>query len=208
MRLLPLVHGIAESFIDLLFPPVCLACGVVTTANRAPVCSVCRSAMRYLRQEDELFLETFQRLSDGGAIVGLESRFVFEKGGPLQTLLHQLKYGGMTRIGLELGRELGAQYIARGIGEVAHLPVISSAVIRRKSTQSQTALNRHERVANVQGAFQVCSGELRWLQARSVLLVDDVITTGSTVRECARILVDAGVRAVVACSVALAAADI
>ena len=240
MRFHPLVRGIAESITDLLFPPACLGCGAVTPASRGLLCSACRSSLHHLLRSEELYRETCHRLTQGGAVAGLVSRFVFEKGGPLQMLLHELKYGGMTRIGLELGREVGAnvttwcaempltvivpvplhftrkrergynqcEYIARGIREVTHLPILMPALIRQRPTRSQTTLDRHERAANVQGAFQLRAAELRHLRAQSVLLVDDVITTGSTVRECARVLVNAGVRSVVACSVALAAADI
>ncbi len=61
---------------------------------------------------------------------------------------------------------------------------------RIRDTESQFALNPHGRRANVRGAFEV--NEAIPVAGRTVLLVDDVFTTGATSRECARVLRKAG----------------
>jgi len=61
---------------------------------------------------------------------------------------------------------------------------------RRRDTQSQTGLTRHQRRENIRGAFLVAKPEA--LSGREILLVDDVFTTGTTVSECARVLLRAG----------------
>ena len=61
---------------------------------------------------------------------------------------------------------------------------------RSRDTQSQTGLTRHQRRENIRGAFFVAKPEE--VKAREVLLVDDVFTTGTTVSECARVLLRAG----------------
>lgn len=61
---------------------------------------------------------------------------------------------------------------------------------RRRETQSQTGLTRHQRRENIRGAFVVKQPDQ--ISGREVLLVDDVFTTGTTVSECARILRRAG----------------
>jgi ComF family protein len=61
---------------------------------------------------------------------------------------------------------------------------------RRRDTQSQTGLTRHQRRENIRGAFLVAKPE--GLSGREILLVDDVFTTGTTVSECARVLLRAG----------------
>jgi len=53
---------------------------------------------------------------------------------------------------------------------------------RRRDTQSQTGLTRHQRRENIRGAFVVAKAET--LSGREVLVVDDVFTTGTTVSEC------------------------
>ncbi len=69
--------------------------------------------------------------------------------------------------------------------------MLNSAVLgRRRDTQSQTGLSSHQRRENIRGAFFVTRP--RDVEAREVLLVDDVFTTGTTVSECARVLRRAG----------------
>ena len=63
---------------------------------------------------------------------------------------------------------------------------------RCKSTASQFALSRRARRRNLQGAFNAPSSSRSRLEGREVLLIDDVLTTGATARECARVLRQAG----------------
>jgi len=61
---------------------------------------------------------------------------------------------------------------------------------RRRETQSQTGLTRHQRRENIRGAFTIAKPDQ--VVEREILLVDDVFTTGTTVSECARLLRRAG----------------
>jgi ComF family protein len=71
-----------------------------------------------------------------------------------------------------------------------HLELDSDLLERRRITQSQIGLSRHQRRENIRGAFTVSKPEK--IAGREVLLIDDVFTTGTTVSECARILRRAG----------------
>jgi ComF family protein len=71
---------------------------------------------------------------------------------------------------------------------------------RRRETQSQIGLSRHQRQENMRGAFAVSSPEK--LSGREILLVDDVFTTGTTASECARVLRKAGAARVYVATVA------
>ena len=68
--------------------------------------------------------------------------------------------------------------------------VAREAVVRTRHTQPQVGLKPKERQDNVKGAFAVPDPEL--VKGKNVLLIDDLFTTGSTVKECARVLLKAG----------------
>ncbi|MFQ5508038.1 MAG: phosphoribosyltransferase family protein [Leptospirillia bacterium] len=84
--------------------------------------------------------------------------------------------------------------IARALGGRLEVPVQETALARVRSTRTQVGLSRKERVSNVAHAFQVVSATP--LRGRSVILVDDVVTTGATVSACVRALKRAGVKQV------------
>ena len=82
----------------------------------------------------------------------------------------------------------------------------TSILSRTRDTASQTGLTRHQRRANVRGAFTVLKPER--IQGRSVLIVDDVMTTGTTAGECARVLRRAGAKEVFVATVARATKEV
>ncbi|MBZ5636418.1 MAG: ComF family protein [Acidobacteriia bacterium] len=84
--------------------------------------------------------------------------------------------------------------LAREIGKKWNVPV-RNLVRRKKATRPQAGLTNAKRRANVQGAFKITRG--RPLAGMRVLLVDDVVTTGTTASACARVLKRAGAAHVV-----------
>jgi ComF family protein len=86
--------------------------------------------------------------------------------------------------------ELIVREALKFVPETAPLQLRAGVLQRRRETQSQTGLTRHQRRENIRGAFVVAKPE--HIAARDVLLVDDVFTTGTTVSECARVLQRAG----------------
>ncbi len=84
--------------------------------------------------------------------------------------------------------------LARRLARRLRLPCRMRALERRRATRAQTELTGRERRRNVLGAFSVA--EPRVVRDRHVVLVDDVLTTGATVAECARVLIRAGARTV------------
>jgi ComF family protein len=90
-----------------------------------------------------------------------------------------------------------ALLLARTFPEV---PVAREAVVRTRHTVPQVGLNPKERQDNVKGAFAVPDPGL--VKGKNVLLIDDLFTTGSTVKECAKVLRKAGARRVEVLTVA------
>ncbi|MEN6374773.1 MAG: ComF family protein [Smithella sp.] len=86
--------------------------------------------------------------------------------------------------------------LAEEIGKKHHLPVNFSLLKRCNFTLTQTGLNKAEREKNIQGAFTVT--DKNKIAGKCIILVDDVYTTGSTINECARVLMKAGAKKVAA----------
>lgn len=85
-----------------------------------------------------------------------------------------------------------AQLLAAEIGRATGKPVFGQALKRTRATARQIGLTRRERERNVAGAFAVTSGARPAVAGKSILLVDDIITTGATVSAAAKALKKAG----------------
>lgn len=94
---------------------------------------------------------------------------------------------------LLLRRYNQAALLAYALSHVCGLPVLPDIVLRKKSTPPQAGLTRKGRENNMRGAFMVRENMRAALKSKSVLLIDDVMTTGTTLNACARVLHDAGV---------------
>ncbi len=97
-----------------------------------------------------------------------------------------------------------SELISQGIEEVTGIPVRTDLLRRRKYTVSQTQLSLEERKENVGDAFEINEKRRDEVTGKSFILVDDVITTGSTINACAGALHDAGAKRVHAAAIALA----
>ncbi|MBN1158100.1 MAG: ComF family protein [Bacteroidales bacterium] len=145
----------------------------------------------------------------------------FYKDSRYRQILHELKYRGQCHVGVEMGRIFGSELkstpfeqvdlvhpvplhrrkqrkrgynqsalIAKGVAEVLGKPMEAGLIRRTVNTDTQTRKSRYERWENVAGIFSVKDPER--LKDRHVLLVDDVVTTGSTLEACAAALIDLG----------------
>lgn len=146
---------------------------------------------------------------------GAYSLYYFTKGGKVQNLMHHFKYKDMPQIGNALGKIAGLQlatnatfaavdYIvpvplhksrlkergynqsacfAEGLAEKLKARVEEDNLIRVRATQTQTHRSRFERFENMQEVFAV--KDKQKLKGKHVLLVDDIVTTGSTLEACA-----------------------
>ncbi len=227
-------YQLASSLIDFVYPPECISCHSLLPDGKQKVCDPCWTAIRKVTADLPLYQETKARLLEEGYISDLVSCFLFEKEGPLQHVIHALKYQNYESLGLELGRRLGqtileehknidvivpvplhknkqrergynqAEAIALGISTATGRPTAAKAVRRTRNTPTQTKLSIDERRKNVEGAFSADPAALKLVRGKSCLLVDDVITTGATTSSCAKVLLAAGAARVMAGSAALA----
>jgi ComF family protein len=91
-----------------------------------------------------------------------------------------------------------ADYFARGVieGSGCALELHRDIIMRRRATKTQTNLSRKDRRKNVAGAFAISKKKQPFIRDKSVILVDDVITTGATTAQCAAVLCEAGAKRV------------
>jgi ComF family protein len=87
-----------------------------------------------------------------------------------------------------------SELLAQGLSRRWRIPVWEQIVVRSRETDSQTRLTPEQRQGNVAGSFEICRGTPDSLEGAHVVLVDDVVTTGATLNECAKVLYDAGAR--------------
>ena len=113
MHVMPALQSALRPFYEFVYPPICLACDIRLKTEEKMVCASCWGKLCLVHENDDTFMEIADRLHCSGRIAGLVSAYMFEKGGTLQTLIHELKYGGMTALGVKLGERLGENIVNR-----------------------------------------------------------------------------------------------
>lgn len=205
------------SFFSLLFPRRCVVCGSSLSRTEQCLCTVCNINMprtHYHLQKDNVIEKQFWGQIP---IERATAYFHYRKGSDYCNIVHELKYKGRKEIGLTIGhlmagemlnsgffndidiivpvplhkdrsRQRGynqSEWIAKGIAEVTKLPINNRAVERTASTGSQTSQSVFERWENVKHTFVL--RETEELRGKHILIVDDVLTTGATVKACASV---------------------
>ncbi len=233
MNIISKVNNFTTDLFDFFLPRFCPSCKNKLSGSDDIICTNCFSSIQSANQT-RIDFEFEKKFSSKNVITAFTSLFVFEKDKELQEVLHQLKYNKKFRIGYKLGREIGRQrnqiikswnidlitsvplhhlkkaergynqsyYIARGLAKELKIKSGENILKRVRYTESQTLKNISERELNVNKAFSV--RKKRILRNKNILLVDDVITTGVTLSECARELLLCGAEKVYAVSAAIA----
>ncbi len=199
-----------NAILKLLFPPKCMLCGMPLRENEE-ICGDCRQKVLLNtappRMEKGAF---FEKAAAGlwyethvrNAVHGLKYR---EKQNYARPLARVMTYAYQHKIGEECDliafvptnpstlRKRGydqAQLLAEALSEMLDIPWVQ-ALEKTRETQPMHGLKPDARRANVLGAYRVCC-QADLLRGKRVLLVDDILTTGSTLSECARMLKAAG----------------
>lgn len=97
-----------------------------------------------------------------------------------------------------------SEYICYGLNSILNITQINDLVIRTRHTKSQTHLKYFERLSNVKDAFKINEEYRSKIAGKSILLVDDVVTTGATINEVIKVLRDENVKEISAFSIASA----
>lgn len=209
---------------------MCSVCGEklfgsqpAATANPAPLCGICRRiAPRFKRAvsygayagslRELVHLLKYRQVKPAAVVLGgLMREAVNQVELPCSVLVIPVPlWTGKRRVrgfnqAEEIARNLVRSFADSGSAATSiHLDTTS--LVRQRETASQTGLTRHQRRANVRGAFAVVRPQ--HIAGRSILLVDDVMTTGTTAGECARMLLRAGAKEVFVATVARATKEV
>jgi ComF family protein len=205
------IYNLWDDFISLLFPRLCYACGNHLLRNENLICTECYVVIPRANYHKENTNPVAQLFWGRCMIEKAAAFSFYNKGSRIRNLIHNLKYRGIKEIGYELGRVYGlslkssgftsdidliipvplhpakkrirgfnqSDVISTGIAEVTGLPVDTTSLVRTEVSATQTKRSRYERWTNVEGIFHVPDPKI--IRGRHVLLVDDVITTGSTI---------------------------
>jgi competence protein ComFC len=224
MKIIPLIF-------DFISPRFCVSCNVTLFTDEQFICEKCFSKISLL-QTNEIKSEFNRKFKKDKLVDDYNSLFLFEEKGPLQDLIHNLKYNQKFKIGIFLGEKLGkgkkdiitnwnvdfiipiplyhlkkvergynqAMYIAKGLNKISKIKINGALVKRVKHTLSQTKLSNDERKENMRGAFKIRNSKS--IKGKNIIIVDDVITTGTTVLELAKVLKKNGANKIFSLSVA------
>lgn len=188
--------------VQFLGEPLCAVCGFPFELDPGPgtLCGACRASpppyrraravMRYDDASKNLILR-FKHADRTDAAPAF-GRWLARAGEALLADAEVIAPVPLHRWRLFHRRYNQAGLLAAQLGHFAE--VVPDLLTRHRHTPTQGGMDRSGREGNVKGAFTVARPHL--VRGRSVLLVDDVLTTGATLAECARVLLRAGAQAV------------
>lgn len=223
-----------KDFLKLFYPPYCVACEGGLVKGEEWICTECLAQLPrtnyHFVQENPVFM----RLAGRIPIVSASAFLFFTQGGLVQRILHALKYHNVPGLAEKLGRVYGGDLVqakpqakidailpiplhasrkkkrgynqseefAKGLSEVLRVPMNAQSVVRTRNTATQVRKNRLLRWENVEHAFTVT--DKKQVEGKHILLVDDVITTGSTLEACGRELIYHGAASLSVAGIAFA----
>lgn len=212
--------SILNNLLELFFPRLCICCQDRLNSEEKHICISCLYNLPRTDHlvSDNNKLEDF--FAGRFPFERIASFAYFVKGGSLQKVIHELKYHNNPKLGIFIGNLCGKEIsrtgyaenidiivpvplhkkrlhkrgynqslmIAEGIAEIIGKPIQSDNLIRRINNPSQTKNSRYERWINTEGIFETKDPSL--FQDKHILLVDDVVTTGSTLEVCAKLILN------------------
>ncbi len=220
--MIPLIQKCSESFLSLLYPPLCVHCNCLLHNPSQLLCEDCLIIMELIDPNErcpycfssnycpeQRVCQECQKKSPILHRIGS----AFDYTGPAASLIRHLKYGNQKYLARGCGAYLAAQFLrlewpmpdviipvpiafnhwvnrgfnqcellANHLGDIIKCPVVN-ALRRRSGDYSQAGLNREQRMKLIGNTFELRKGYQFY--DKTILLVDDVMTTGSTMRKCA-----------------------
>ncbi len=203
------------NLLELFFPTLCVTCGSRLVTQEKFLCIDCWLDLPVTNFHRDTENKVAQLFWGRVQIENATAFFAYNKGSKYQQLIHFIKYKGLKELGFVTGQRFGAalsqstdfssvdvivpvplhpkkqkirgynqsEWIAKGIADTLKKPVSTDNLRRNLHTSTQTRKNRYERWENVENIFTAVKPED--FSGKHILLIDDVVTTGSTLESCA-----------------------
>lgn len=214
------MKNLFNDLLNLVYPNLCLICNESLIRSEQSICLTCLHHIPrtnfHLQPENEVEKRFWGKVP----IHRGTSFFFFYKGSPFQQLLHELKYRNNPGVGIVAGKFAAAdllqspdfasvdviipvplhpkklrkrgynqsEQIALGMSAIMNVPIDTRHLIRIRETATQTRKTVYERFVNTSGIFGLTNPTA--FKEKHVLLVDDVLTTGSTLEACIQTLME------------------
>lgn len=204
-----------HNLFQLLFPSYCAGCAQPLVHGESAICIACQYSLPKLHHLDYRDNKLEQKFWGRAEVQTATAFLKMTKKSRVRKMIHELKYHNNKSIGISLGRLFGRDLllskdmhqfdyilpvplhpkklfqrgynqcdcIAEGLSHSMHIPICHHNLVRIRYNKSQTKKTRYKRWENVDGIFAVNHPDE--LQGKSILLIDDIITTGSTIEACA-----------------------
>lgn len=218
---MPLFTSIYSDLLELLLPRYCSACSIVLQTSERHICLYCLYDLPLTRFEFYKNNPLYRLFWGRVMLQQATALLYFKRCGKARKIIHQLKYKGQSDLAYQMGFILGltikqshifevpdfivpvpgsaskirsrgynqCTYIANGVADAAKSHVREDLLKTGKSKSTQTRKGRYARYLNVKDGF-ISKAEEN--QEFSILIVDDVVTTGATLESCARTLQERG----------------
>lgn len=202
---------LSKDLVGLLYPQKCVGCDSDPAIDNDIFCVKCSMLISPTNHFQTLENDLVFRLTGRVKILHGAALYDFIKEGVVQAAVHKLKYKRRSEIGVILGKKFGERYIksrlfemadyiipipihnkkkrsrsynqckkfADGIHEVTGIPILENVLEKNLSHSTQTKKTRLERFNNILNSFSLNQSILP--KGKTVLLIDDVLTTGATI---------------------------
>lgn len=208
------IHNMMDDILSIIFPQTCIHCGEPLVGEEKDLCTHCLCQLEWFYCSSTKNNEVERRLMGRIPIEAATTLLLFRKGNVTQNIIHQIKYHGNIHLAKEFGMMLGneltrcgrfndidiivpvplhwwrkhkrgynqSELICHSLSQKLDCPVVTNNLYRKHYTKSQTRKDRQQRRTNMNNAFSVRHPER--FESKHILLIDDVITTGSTMEAC------------------------
>ncbi len=213
-------NNLFADFFNLFYPELCVVCSENLLKNEQYICLSCLNSIPKTNYHLVPDNPIEKRFWGKVPVYRATAFFYFQKGSAFQKLLHALKYKGNKEIGERIGkfaavdlldspdfktidviipvplhpkkyRKRGynqSEWIGKGMSQILEKPQDITTLKRIRENTTQTKKSVFERFENTEGIFK-CD-DLTTLAGKHILLIDDVLTTGSTLEACIRALLE------------------